>query len=404
MNTPRSTAHLYKPLKDSSIRLITVKPRRKYGTKIECTLQTATLDNSLKYRALSYVWGSTSDPKTITVNGREFNVTHNLFEGLQQLRESMHGDKTLEVFPVWVDAICINQNDLYEKARQVPRMKDIYSQAREVLGWLGARPFLDPFIEGSPSAGYDENDISIGALFNHVNSEAERGNFDLNLIRTAMSLCKNVWFTRIWVVQEVVLSNKAPLLMANKHVTDMDKFFQFIKSIRVDPNEGTSMKNLTVMPAGSLWVTRQERGSTPVVVHKDRKTLATSLLEVIKIFSKQEATLPVDKIYAVLSLVSTERFPVDLTPDYALPLDQVHHAYARFLFEHTGDLTLLIRSMEKRDNIPSWVPDFSLGISYVPIPKYLAHPSFSADGHDMTIQGYHITVFTEDLDPAPRPD
>lgn len=38
---------------------------------------------------------------------------------------------------LWIDAICINQHDLAEKARQIPLMTRIYSTAARVLVWLG---------------------------------------------------------------------------------------------------------------------------------------------------------------------------------------------------------------------------------------------------------------------------
>lgn len=39
--------------------------------------------------------------------------------------------------PIWIDALCINQEELPEKGRQVAMMKDIYKHANEVRIWLG---------------------------------------------------------------------------------------------------------------------------------------------------------------------------------------------------------------------------------------------------------------------------
>ena len=38
---------------------------------------------------------------------------------------------------LWVDAVCINQNDSTEKSRQVAMMSIIYKSARRVICWLG---------------------------------------------------------------------------------------------------------------------------------------------------------------------------------------------------------------------------------------------------------------------------
>jgi len=50
------------------------------------------------------------------------------------LRELRSGVKTITV---WLDQICINQGDEDEKEQQVKLMARIYSQARQVIGWLG---------------------------------------------------------------------------------------------------------------------------------------------------------------------------------------------------------------------------------------------------------------------------
>ena len=37
----------------------------------------------------------------------------------------------------WIDALCINQNDIDERNEQVKRMRDMYKQAFITLIWLG---------------------------------------------------------------------------------------------------------------------------------------------------------------------------------------------------------------------------------------------------------------------------
>ncbi|KAK6864066.1 heterokaryon incompatibility protein-domain-containing protein, partial [Apiospora arundinis] len=89
------------------------------------------------YEALSYVWGSPDDPKTISVSStrkgseRRISVTRNLFIALINMRL-----RTIRRV-LWVDAICTNQNDMSEKGRQVSLMGKIYSHAKAVTVWLG---------------------------------------------------------------------------------------------------------------------------------------------------------------------------------------------------------------------------------------------------------------------------
>jgi hypothetical protein len=100
---------------------------------IECRLYQAYLDgtDTVPYDALSYTWGGTDKKSTVTVNEKTFDITKNLHSALQHLR-SEDTDRVL-----WVDAICIDQSNELERGHQVQRMCKIYSQAEEVLVWLG---------------------------------------------------------------------------------------------------------------------------------------------------------------------------------------------------------------------------------------------------------------------------
>ncbi|KAI0115498.1 heterokaryon incompatibility protein-domain-containing protein [Nemania sp. FL0031] len=82
------------------------------------------------YTAISYMWGSPEDTKTITINGIPVTVGQNLASALEYLRSS-HVDK------VWVDAVCINQDDAEERSAHVTRIRDIFSQSLAVTVWLG---------------------------------------------------------------------------------------------------------------------------------------------------------------------------------------------------------------------------------------------------------------------------
>ncbi|KAK2754755.1 ankyrin repeat and sam domain containing protein 6 [Colletotrichum kahawae] len=83
------------------------------------------------YEALSYVWGSSDLTHRIEVNGKELSITANLHVALSHLR-LIDADRVL-----WVDAVCIDQNNHKERGHQVQQMGDIYHQARQVVVWLG---------------------------------------------------------------------------------------------------------------------------------------------------------------------------------------------------------------------------------------------------------------------------
>lgn len=84
------------------------------------------------FEALSYVWGKERPYKTILVNDALFSVRLNLWNFLDVSRRQQANTW------LFVDAICIDQTNLQERARQVQLMGEIYTSAKQVLIWLGS--------------------------------------------------------------------------------------------------------------------------------------------------------------------------------------------------------------------------------------------------------------------------
>ena len=94
------------------IRLLHLGPATSPEDAIRCFFSVVSLDDELQYEALSYVWGEMSDNQEIEIGERRFSVTANLFCALRHLRFQ---ERTRVL---WVDALCINQLDLQERAVQ----------------------------------------------------------------------------------------------------------------------------------------------------------------------------------------------------------------------------------------------------------------------------------------------
>ena len=125
--------YIYSPLNftKKQLRLVTLLPGSR-GTPIECELAAPSLiRQSLQCEALSYEWGSPNGPKMeIVLQKTRFEVRDNLWLALHCLRSESESRQ------LWIDAICINQNDTSERNHQVGLMGDIYRNASRVMVWL----------------------------------------------------------------------------------------------------------------------------------------------------------------------------------------------------------------------------------------------------------------------------
>lgn len=137
-----TTSSVYGPLKGPrDFRLLSIcKGGSKLGS-ISWTLNAFTVGghDCPQYKALSYTWGSPiyakkDDPilsAGIMCNGQTFSVGLNLMDALEEIGNSGYQGY------IWIDAICINQQDMDERHSQVILMGDIYAFASEVIVWLG---------------------------------------------------------------------------------------------------------------------------------------------------------------------------------------------------------------------------------------------------------------------------
>ena len=101
------------------------------GEPVKTTLGVVSLDQAPEFEALSYVWGDGALKQTILIDGARYQVTDALYVALANLR-NLDSQRVL-----WVDAICINQDDTAERNHQVQMMRRIYSAAVRVIAWLG---------------------------------------------------------------------------------------------------------------------------------------------------------------------------------------------------------------------------------------------------------------------------
>jgi Heterokaryon incompatibility protein (HET) len=99
--------------------------------QISCQVTLVRLLEKPSYSALSYEWATDTADQIIALDEKQFYIRQNLWDYLAQLRHEQ-----LAVH-LWIDGICIDQQNVEERNHQVHRMSAIYSQANLVLTWLG---------------------------------------------------------------------------------------------------------------------------------------------------------------------------------------------------------------------------------------------------------------------------
>lgn len=334
---------MYAPLSDldlrhGCIRLLEIKPAWE-ADDIHCsTIHTTLWDASGTYEALSYTWGDGMMREEILL-GRDqstLSVTSNCAEALRALRRSDY------VVLIWVDAICINQEDIQERNAQVTFMSSIYSRAQCTI-YLGKASSGSNLIMDYLSTLQAKIDLG----------ESKRNpkslKMELEVFDALCQLLARPWFTRVWVLQEVFRSPHSVLVCGDRRINW--KTLGFVQNLR---NRRTRR-----------W--RPEVIDWPCVVSlKTSKVLEfhQCFLALLCETRNLGATDPRDRVFALLSLFD-DAHAEGLEADYALTVSEVYtKAAVAILLRDMQRLPLLLSAKHARSasmvpHLPSWVPDWN---------------------------------------------
>ncbi|KAK3343592.1 heterokaryon incompatibility protein-domain-containing protein [Lasiosphaeria hispida] len=220
----------YSPLKGRNVvRVLKIEPSPDKDAQLRASFHPVSLAESPEFEALSYVWGDANFNGSIKLDGDDLAIpSANLDAALRQFR---YADRPRLI---WADAVCINQNDIPERNSQVLIMAEIYRKAKTTLGWLGrgdeaeenalrklvevadSAPLfgqyargLPPFKSQTPLGSRDDVADMKGDPSQALAMAAEAG---LGLVFA------NSWFTRLWIVQEAILSSDLLLCLGKEEV------------------------------------------------------------------------------------------------------------------------------------------------------------------------------------------
>jgi hypothetical protein len=198
------------------IRLLTLRPGNK-GDPVQLGIETTSLGLAGDYTCLSYAWGPPDPNRAVEVNGYPFGVRENLYLALLRLRLRDNARR------LWIDALCINQDDVKEREAQVSIMQHIYENATDVIAWIGED-------NGVPDAHAIDFIRDLGAkgeslvTIHRSRRPSDSPPLDKDTVDwlesvTPLGLVDSIWldltalidrpwFSRIWIVQEVVMGKE----------------------------------------------------------------------------------------------------------------------------------------------------------------------------------------------------
>ncbi|KAG0650483.1 Heterokaryon incompatibility protein [Hyphodiscus hymeniophilus] len=364
---------VYLPLKDGEFRVLLLAPAARLADPVVFSFVTVSRSEPLEYEAVSYLWGGNDlqqDMKDVELRDpqqrRYFKSTkRTLYLALQNLRHNKHPR------PFWVDALCINRNDVVEKNRQIAMKRYIFHKATNLCFWLGddasSKVALD-FVEQVLDL------TGVGKLV--------RDNAAVEQWVAFVTLLKNPVFSRLWLVQEVAVARKATLHCGQtaKYFGDLVEAVSTFVSLRAEITLlfRRNQKNCKILTDRKMTIAERfiDISTNALRVSSTGKVQRLLSLEgLVSQLSDLSSGSPLDRIYAVLALAkdgptlvneTLMEYPKDTPDNGALRIDydksirEVYQDFVIHAIEKSKSLDIICRHWassvsEKDARLPTWV-------------------------------------------------
>ena len=319
------------------------------------------------YRCLSYCWQTIEREADIICDGFRFPVTKNLLSALQNLRDPRAN------LLIWIDQICINQEDDLERGHQVSIMKKIFNRAKEVIVWLG------------------EEDAQTRKLCEYA-KKMERGRSSpknpqktylkrlLNprqLQDAIQNLLERPWFQRVWVIPEVALARFTVVACGRDRIS-WDNLVRLIRDVDL-PHAVNFDKHTSLLgnPRQRIAIITQMTASQREGLHH------ADITQLLIVAKSSKATDVRDMIYAFYGLTLLTTFP-DYTRSVEMLYAEIIHMYVTSITledyyssfhklteeRRTHQLMSILYSagaLHQHYKLASWIPDWTYSWHLAPI-------------------------------------
>ena len=335
---PSTRPFNYSLLRDAHIRLIHLNVGARNDDLSIQIQENVCLETAPVYEALSYTWGDSKKERNIACGSESIAITANLATALVYLRYTDR-PRTL-----WIDQICINQDNVYERNQQVALMHRIYSKAENVVIWLGEEgpddgmafgfvPILLSYLPPlSAGHGATQQGIVASQALPIVGSPAW-----IALSR----VFSRPYFRRSWIIQEVALARHA-VVHCGPYVIEWD-LLAAASSYQMG-QLASDAENAHDAVAAIMELNRNDHGQ------------GNNLVDALFMSYRFNCTDPRDKIFAMLGLAQA----LVLQPDYNSSVEDVYLQTTQSLLVSLGNIDILccVSHPKSIATLPSWVPDW----------------------------------------------
>lgn len=349
---------------------------------------------STEYHTLSYCWGDGLDLVDIELSlhkdpdtRRPFSISRTVEQALRWIRTR---DKPLRI---WIDAVCINQTDLSERAQQVKMMRDIYTHAALVHIWLGeSDQFIDAAFRvtrdvynfntnccpaganchcpGTPhtftadeiravSKTHKECQLSFQGIQEvfHLHRQDfidelldttdNQSILDAHSTKLLNKLFEHPWFSRVWVLQEALFARQALVhcggqTMPWEEIVAMNEWIGD-EQYRLIPHYNKPAAMPTIW--ARLGYRQKSMWRSSVNESSDKPPAVNEMMDIFLDALDLKSTLPQDKLFALLSFSSDINQASELDPslqaNYEKPAGQVFADFTRWYIRSRRNLNIL---------------------------------------------------------------
>ncbi|PVH69089.1 hypothetical protein DL98DRAFT_626637 [Cadophora sp. DSE1049] len=317
------------------------------------TVHSSAPEHRMPYQTLSYVWGSDHGMASlISVDDSFLNITDSLHSALVHLRQDT------QPIMLWIDAICINQQDNIEKSQQIRLLAKIFQQAKRTLAFLGADHESDTAMEillqirakdlGETSGtGWPSWLPPVPEEWAGLSTPRPENPIWLEIKK----LFSRPWFRRVWIIQEAVVPPEVRILCGKYEVDWADVYgaLDIVSKRSFVPID----ISISWQPFIQLSYLRE---------HEIRK-VRFNLLTLLETFRHVGSKLKRDRFFALLGL-ACDGDDRNFDPDYNedTTFEDIACRFGCAFVNQKWGMSLLYRAgLDPNNNrFPSWLPDLTV--------------------------------------------